>query len=68
MVVKVSSADSPLVTHVVRVVISPRVLTAIPAKQLRGLSHDGSVADLLDALFTRMVRHGIRAYEKGQKR
>jgi hypothetical protein len=50
----------------VPIVIPLSVLSLIPASALKGIPRTGSVADLLDALLTREVRRGIKAYTQQQ--
>lgn len=62
MVVKARPPEHAPPIHVVQVTISTRILTAIPARALDGVPHDGTVSDLLGVLLSQALRRGIRVY------
>jgi len=54
-------------TRVVTILIPLALLGSIPAGMLRSLPLVGTVQDLLDCLFTEVVKDGIRIYEQKQR-
>ena len=55
-------------TRVVTILLPIALLGAIPATALQSLPFTGTIQDVLDQLFTEIVKHGISAYEKRRLR
>jgi len=55
-------------TRVVTILLPIALLGMIPATALQKLPFMGTVQDMLDQLFTEIVKHGINVYEKRRVR